>query len=70
MRQCEVRDYVLTSLGPELIVREQNEAANVEHVRRGQGQYAVPSGELIGDAIVWAPMPAGCIDGWIEPGTL
>jgi hypothetical protein len=67
---CEVRDYVLTSTAPELFVREQNEAANDEQRRRGTPALVVPSGQLVGDAIVWSPFPLGCAQGWIDPGTL
>lgn len=69
MDGCEVRDYVLPAVGA-VFVREQNEAANVELVRRGQAGLVVTSGELIGDAILWTPEPGSCGTGWVELGTL
>lgn len=69
MNGCEVRDYVAPAIGA-AFVREQNEAANVEQVRRGRADLVVTSGERVGDAIVWAPEPGGCGDAWVEPGTL
>jgi hypothetical protein len=66
---CEVRDYVVPAIGA-VFVRENNEAANVEHVRRGQPEQVLTSGELVGDAIMWIPEPAACGSGWVQLGTL
>lgn len=68
---CEVRDWVVTPADVGLFLRMQNEAANVELVRRGQPELTDTSGELLGDAIVWLPTPEGvCAPGWVELGTL
>lgn len=67
MNGCEVVDLVLTSTDATLQRREQNEAANVELVRRGLPDLVRTSGELVGDAIVWTNT---CGGGTVEPGTL
>lgn len=61
-------DWVWLGTDPgTLTYRTHNEAANVELARRGTPELGAPSGELLGDAIVWVYT----CDGWVEEvGTL
>lgn len=64
-----MRDFVLSD-APDLAVRMTNEAGNDEVRRRGEPERVMPSGQLLGHAIVWQPWPGGCGAAWIELGTL
>jgi len=61
---CEVRDYVVPAVGLTSL-RMNNEAANAEHVRRGEPEQVAPSGELLGDAIAWVNTCGGVV---VVPG--